>query len=186
MTGITGSAGGLHAQFSAEHHDGDFDEQFGTAGVTQHVGQSGGDVADQDARDQGNDEARFRGQADGPGNAEFGLLVGRGRDVGVGAQHEEEFSDKKDDGKGHHKAAHIAAQAFDAHGEHSGHGRPGQQQRADAGDAGIALVGHREGIAHARPHVGLEHPAQHVDAPQVQGGQDEDEAADKEGYAVFG
>lgn len=39
MTGITGSASGLHAQFRAQHHDGNLGEQLGTARVTQPLGQ---------------------------------------------------------------------------------------------------------------------------------------------------
>lgn len=84
MARETGGVGGLHAQFRTHDHDGDFYEQFRTAGIAQTVRQTGQEVADEDADDQGDDQLCLGAQSQRPGYAELGDLGGVGCDVGVG------------------------------------------------------------------------------------------------------
>ncbi len=144
-------------------------------------------VADQDTDHQRNDEARFRGQPDGPADPELGLRVGRGRDVGVGAEHEADFADEENNRERLDETSHVAAEHFDAHGKHRRHTHIGQQEGNEAGNPLlVARRRGREGIPHVRPHVGAHDPTEDILMRHVQDGQQKDKAPKNQGDFIFG
>ena len=184
--GHAGSRGGLHAEFGAEDHDGDLDEQFGTAGVMQTFGNARERVADENTGDKRHNETRFRSQADRPVDTELGLRVGRSRDMGVRAEHVADFADEKDDRERLDEPSDIAAEQLDAERQDRRQSHIRAQQRNDTRDRSLVCAGGgREGLVHAGPHISADYPAQHVEMRQIQRGQKEDETTRQQGYLIF-
>ena len=184
MTGETGGVSSLHTQFGTQNHDGDLDEQLGAAGIAQGVSNAGGEVTDQDAHDQGDNQAGFRAQAQSPRDALLGQLSGVSSDVGIGAGGVAGDGDEEDHGEGAHEAAHITLHQFDAESQQSGHEHIGGHQRLPAGHQalGSGLPG-IDGAVH--PHAYFHHPAKEIQSSELAQAQDEDNAAKQQGYFVF-
>ena len=173
MAGKGGRTGGLDAQFGAEHHDGDLDEEFGTAGVTQPVGETRRQVADEQAHDEGEDQTGFGAQTKGPLDALLFKLCRVGRDIGVGAHGIADHGDEEDHREGTEEAAHVAVHQFNAETEQRRHKGKGGKERTHAGDD---LAGGAPALERAvHPHAHLQRPAKRVDADELAQGKNEDD-----------
>ena len=183
MAGKGGRAGGLDAQLGAEHHDGDLDEEFGTAGVTQPVGEARRHVADEQAHDKGKDQTGFRTQTERPGDALLFQLGGVGRDVGVGPHGIAGHGDEEDHREAGNKTAHIAVHQLHAETKQRRHKDIGGKERAHTGDDLAGGIPALERVTH--PHAHLQRPAKRVDADELAQGKDEDNGAQQQGDLIF-
>ena len=174
VTGETGGISSLHAEFGAQDDDGDLHEQFGTAGFTHAVGESGSQVADEDTGNQSADKTGFGAEAKSPRNAHLGELGGVGGDVGVGAHGVAGDGDEEDQREGTDKALHVAPHELHAHGENRSNEDVRDKKRSPTGHESLRRRRQTvKGVAH--PHADLEGPAQNIQADQFAQCQNEDE-----------
>ena len=116
--------------------------------------------------EQGQDVARLAGQADGPGNAEAGSLVGRRGDVGVVAQERTAVAQGKDDGEAGGETRHVNVHGPGSDAKHDQQEQVGQQQADRAGQGRVILGNRRNGFVDVHPLAGLDAPTEEVEPGQ--------------------
>ncbi|MPL81389.1 hypothetical protein SDC9_27308 [bioreactor metagenome] len=184
VTGKTGGVGGLHAKFGTKNNDGDLDEKFGAAGFAQGFSKTGRKVAQQNTHDQGHNKASLGAQTKRPGDALLGDFRGVGCNVGVGANSVAGDGNEENAGKTVKELADVALHELDAHRHDGGNEHIAGDQSPHARQC--ALRGRSPAIQRAfDPHAHFEAPAQQIQASELAQRQQEDEAADKQGYFVF-
>ena len=176
----------LMRQRGAEDDDGRLDEPFRTGRLLEPVGRAGEEVADDQAGEQGDDEAGLARQAQRPGDAEARLLVGRGGDKGVVPQQPAQVADAEDNGEAQGEPAKVEPQEPGAQEQHRQQKQVGEQETKRPGQRIVGFGRRRHRLAGADPFVRLDDPAEHVDAREAQGGERHQGQADQNRPSVFG
>lgn len=149
--------------------------------ILNHAGEQ---VADDDAHNQGDNQAGFGAETESPRNAHLGDLGGVGGDISVGADDVAADGDEVHDREGNDETEDIALHELNTHGQHNGHEDICADKSLPAFH--VSFMGGLEALHGVPdPHAHFANPADKVDAPKIGHTKEENKTAYQAGDSIL-